>query len=1491
MAGPREVTLGIEVTEEGRGYRLTYHYGGKEADRFTVVAAEPFDDLVALAATHYYLAPPGEPLERLALLTECGRRLFRFLDGPERLLAGFLGRSAGDASLVVLSITAREPVANLPWELLHDGTGFLVTARLPVVPVRQVLLRGPRPEPALRPLRLMFMACAPTEGGLAVLDYDAEHDVVMDLARRYPIEPRVEDSGNLDELGYQLVRKGDGFFDVIHLSGHAGHSPDGPFFATEGLEGNRIDADDTMIAEALASAAPSVVFLSGCRTGEASDLYATVSLAESLAGRGVAPAVIGWGRPVADRSATAAAAVFYEKLAGGRSVARALQSTYVRMFRENDPYWHTLRAYVCGRLPGPLIGSADDIGIDGWVRDIPAYEYVPERRETPFVGRRRELQEATRLLGGRDAEPIGLVLYGMGGNGKSRLARRIQERLRARYDVIKVENELTADKLLLAIGIEPGRRPEVDDPPIEWPLVERLTHFLREQPTPLLFDLDAFEYSYETDPARRGAILLVDGRPVIKPEAADTLDALVRSIQRCGRGPHRIVLTTRYQPVLDCLQHFAIRPLDPLGDADVNRMISRLLGMVAKGSPAEADVEKVRKAAGGNARLLENLLKALEAGAGGAAPDAIAALLRGKQLDFLEKDVIAPVLLDDVVAADDRAVLRAAASFIVPVASSTLARLTGEDVHTLERRAGLLADLGLLGWTRTRAGMRFRLPPVLAPMLIGTEDAETERARSTRAARVLAAELGDLDDLGDPRYVDDEALREVLRLAARSDDLTLELDAAVALADLECFFLQYQRAKATCETTLARCEDSRLRRILAEAHLELGLGQADLYFAQALAACPADAVAERASILASRGFWTGEVLPGDRLVDLEEAIDLARRSDARGTLAFALRTKARALAVRRAAGDAEQVPLLLEEAMGVLADVPDSDVLRAAVMVDRAIALHLERDDIGAALADLYGALEIDSKYGSSVRQAITLLTIADAALQLGFIRRAEEFVDDAESRTSLLRMRVGVEIERAVIARERNDLQAARRHYAKAADLAREKRHLRDLGDALDGLVNIALDMRDTATVRKLTEERDKVARTLREPVSLVNALISGLPAELEQGAIAPAQAIERAREAATVAGAAGMPDREREAWQIVVDNDAAADSALLEGALRRLIDLCPPDEKARRARTTGQLGRALLRAARFAEAQPHLEEAFAFYADQGLREASAELQERLSDVARGLRRPDDMRHHLGRAARIRVDAGLFAAAARSLRVLAVTDRDTHPHAAAEGLVYALRLAEAGTAGPIASQVLGELADLLECAGRAEADDGGAGVDGAARPADTAAEIAAAVTAAIGEADPTRLRLRARETVRRTQALRIDLGSELVRQVDPRGRRLLDAVERVRADVATNDGWTLPQVRLAASGAPSALTIRVWGAVVVDEDLGDVPLGPIPVVAARLREVARTHGELLRAPAPPRSEAPAVEAVVADVRGWLNRNATEERNSSSHAKHDPGPA
>lgn len=1437
-----EVVLDVRIDDEGPGYRLTYRYDG-EADRVAEVAAGPFAQLLALAATHYFLAPPGDARRRVALLLECGQRLYQLLDGPERLLAGFLRRAAGRAGVVVLSLTAPEPLSNLPWELLHDGADFLVRADLPVIPMRKVSsVVDRKPDPALRPLRLMFMACAPTAAGLAELDYDAEHDRILGLGRRYPVEPQVEDSGNLEELGFQLARMGSGFYDVVHLSGHAGLTPDGAFFATEGLDGERIDADGDRLAAVLAGGARAVLFLSGCRTAEGSDVYATVSLAEQLARRNVAPVVVGWGRPVSDRSATAAAEAFYRRLAEGRTVADALQGTYAAMIAEGDSYWHTLRVYVTGQLPGALIGSAREIGPDRRVRNIRPYEYDAHVEQTPFVGRRRELQQAIRLLRGLDPEPMGLVLFGMGGTGKTRLSRRIQERLSEQYEVVRVEGTLTAEKLLTAIGVA-ERGMVLDDRRTDGPLVDRLTDFLAVYPSRLLFDLDEFEYSFETEAGKKGAIRLVNGGPVTRPEAADTLGALVQAIQNCGRGPYRVLMTTRYVPALGCMRHFVARQLPTLGAADQDRMITRLVGgPVADGSTAAKVVADVREKAGGNARLLEKLLADSAAGLDADRP-AIAARLQSERLDFLENDVYAPVLLDRV-PAEEMAVLRAAAAFTIAVTPATLARLTTEDVDKVERRAALLARLGLLEWSRVRDCLRYRLPPVLVPEIVGAEDATATRDRAAAAARALAADQGDFLEL-DPRRLDEEALREVLSLANRGGDIDLQLDAAVALADRETFYFQFLRAKGTCENVQPLREDHRILRILADVHVELGHGQADRFFTRALDACPADLPGERAAILASRAFWTGEVLPGDALADLDEAIASARAADAGGTLAFALRTKARTLAERAAEGDAERVPALLEEAFAALEPVPDSDLARASVLLDRAIAVHLKRGDVVAALADLYAALQIESAAGTTAGQVVTLITMADAALDLGLVDEAERQVKQAAAYSLTLRMRTGVALRRGNIAEERGDLGEAWLQYTAAADMAKEQGHLRNRGSALAGLARIAHLQGDVAEARRLRALRKEAISALGDPAPLVQALIDSLPDELSRGAVEPAEAVERAREAATVANVACMAEQERQAWELVVDNgeECGADPLLLESALRRLLELYGLNERGPRTRAIARLGRLLLRTSRYAEAEPYLLEALAHDERYGFREASAELRDRLSEVARGLRRPAEAEKQLRLAARARLDIGRHAAAAGSIRALATLLRDTAPQEAATGLGHALALARLDRSSLVVGRLLGDLADLVERPG--------SGVAG----------------------DPAELRDQARAEVRRCQPLRIEIGSTVMGRIDSRGRRLLEAVGRLRTELEGTEGWTLPPVRVEVEGAPTALTIRVWGAPVVAEDLADTTFGgPMSTVVARLREVVLAHADALREPTPPAPAGPAPDprAVVAAAVGWL---------------------
>jgi hypothetical protein len=424
----------VEVTRaDSARYRLRYGYGPLGTERIATVPADTLEDLLELAETHYYLALPEDPDERQVLLEACGRRLYTFLDTPERLLAGFRDQTYGSWNAMVLTITAKGRLAHLPWELLHDGERFLVAAPNPIVPVRWVQGLSPDRRAHQPPLRMMFMACAPMDdGGLSSLDHEAEEAAIDAATRRYAVELQVEESGTVEGLSERLTRHE--YFDAVHITGHAGHSARGPVFATEDPQGRRVDATAERLLDALAPNKPTLLFLSGCRTAEASDVYATVSLAEQLATHS-APVVLGWGRPISDATATDAAAVLYQLLAQGRTAAEALSATYRDLMANGDPYWHTLRAFVRGDVPTALMSTAQDYGGGARPRRLRARDSdLPPSDPQRFVGRRRQVQEALRLLDPyADRDPVGLIVHGMGGIGKTTLVERIRDRL-ARHD-------------------------------------------------------------------------------------------------------------------------------------------------------------------------------------------------------------------------------------------------------------------------------------------------------------------------------------------------------------------------------------------------------------------------------------------------------------------------------------------------------------------------------------------------------------------------------------------------------------------------------------------------------------------------------------------------------------------------------------------------------------------------------------------------------------------------------------------------------------------------------------------------------------------------------------------------------------------------------------------------------------------------------------------------------------------------------------------------
>ena len=163
---------------------------------------------------------------------------------------------------------------------------------------------------------------------------------------------------------------------------------------------------------------------------------------------------------VYDPDATTAAATLYGALAQGLPLIRALADTYSEMLGRNalNPgdcqHWHLLRLYARrhqGHPPRSMPAASGMPSVEAPLvtapnapnrirLTIPQHEpaYLDDEQRVPvadrasFVGRRRMLQRCLRALR-RDATDLGVLLYGLGGHGKSTLAHRLRQRWLQNY--------------------------------------------------------------------------------------------------------------------------------------------------------------------------------------------------------------------------------------------------------------------------------------------------------------------------------------------------------------------------------------------------------------------------------------------------------------------------------------------------------------------------------------------------------------------------------------------------------------------------------------------------------------------------------------------------------------------------------------------------------------------------------------------------------------------------------------------------------------------------------------------------------------------------------------------------------------------------------------------------------------------------------------------------------------------------------------------------
>lgn len=334
-------------------------------------------------------------------------------------------------------------ILGLPWELLHDGSGYLFKGARPVFVRRRLPNRRKLKVVAAKlPVRILLVSPRPEEEGVGYIDH------------RVSAIPLVEAMENLGDMVKLTILNPPAFkamdeeltranerkepYHVVHFDGH------GVFDKKKGLgalcfekpgqnhklhlrETDIVDAEK--LAETIRDHRIPLFFLEACQSAKA-DKDPTASVATRLLDQGVA-SVIAMSHSVLVETARRFVGAFYRAVVTGSTVGEAVVKARVEL--KDD----TRRGFVFGAGPlnledwfvPVLFQEQDDVQLFNRIPSSRVHKInreklkskmgsLPEPPPHSFVGRSRFLLALERLL----ASEQYAVLHGQGGEGKTTLA-------------------------------------------------------------------------------------------------------------------------------------------------------------------------------------------------------------------------------------------------------------------------------------------------------------------------------------------------------------------------------------------------------------------------------------------------------------------------------------------------------------------------------------------------------------------------------------------------------------------------------------------------------------------------------------------------------------------------------------------------------------------------------------------------------------------------------------------------------------------------------------------------------------------------------------------------------------------------------------------------------------------------------------------------------------------------------------------------------------
>ncbi len=508
---------------------------------------------------------------------------------------------------VKLAKEAETALLKLPWELLHDGDGYLFQGATPTrVRRRLPNTRTLDVSVVAAPIRVLLVTARPEDDSCGYIDHRASALPLVEAMEKLGglVRLHVLSPPTFDALGKELKRAFDARepYHVVHFDGH------GVYDKTVGLGGLCFeDPQDTdklerrrhvtvhtdQLGPLLKGYRIPLVFLEACQTAQAEDT--SESVASELLQRGVA-SVVAMSHSVLVETARRFVEAFYAALAHGKRVGdamldgqRGLKDDTARgrifgagelrledwfvpvLFQEKDD------PQLFRSTPAPQTQEDLRTILSSRLGDLDEKSPVPV---TGFVGRSRELLALQRLLRHEGYA----VVRGQGGEGKTALAAefarwmvRSHQMRREAFVSVEIDGNLLA--VLGAIGRqlvgEKYSAAAFDDLEKAILPIERA---LREQPTLLVVD-------------NMESILLppfLETPEALSEEAGRELQAILALCARLLKvGETRLVFTSReaLPAPFDAERHR--RELRHLNREDAVKLVERALNADSRSSRRE----------------------------------------------------------------------------------------------------------------------------------------------------------------------------------------------------------------------------------------------------------------------------------------------------------------------------------------------------------------------------------------------------------------------------------------------------------------------------------------------------------------------------------------------------------------------------------------------------------------------------------------------------------------------------------------------------------------------------------------------------------------------------------------------------------------------------------------------------------------------------------------------------------------------------------------